>query len=245
MPLEESGVFPAVGHARAGSASAGSASGGEHTGPIPLAVRIAAGEAAAEAELVEQFGRPVSLLLARHTRGRPEAEDLFQDTFALAVEKLRRGELRDPAALPKFLSQLARNLTIEHYRKGARRRTEADSETVARAAGAAAAEQIDGVLRSERADLVRRMIRELNSRRDREILFRYYVVEEDRETIAADFGLTADQFSRVLHRARLRYKALVAGQRQELEAGWTALLLGIVLMVATARWTLTSWTSLP
>ncbi|HEV7508355.1 MAG TPA: sigma-70 family RNA polymerase sigma factor [Thermoanaerobaculia bacterium] len=157
--------------------------------------------------MVEIYGRGVAILLDRHTNGRPEAEDLFQDTFRLVLEKLRRGELREPAKLPGFLAQIARSLAIEHYRKATRRKTEADSEAVDLAV-APIASPLSGLLESENAALVRRVIRELGNERDREILLRFYIAEEERDRIAADYGLTSLQFNRVLHRARQRYKEL-------------------------------------
>ena len=156
---------------------------------------------------MEIYGRAVAVLLDRHTNGRPEAEDLFQDTFRLVLEKLRRGELREPAKLPAFLAQIARSLAIEHYRKATRRKTEADSEAVELAV-APVDGPLSGLLESENAALVRRVIRELANERDREILLRFYIAEEDKDRIAADHGLTSLQFNRVLHRARQRYKEL-------------------------------------
>ena len=180
--------------------------------PAELAERIRSGEDfAAEARLVERYARGVRIVLDRHTRSAAEAEDLFQETFGLAVAKLRAGELRDPAKLAGFLSSLARNLATEHYRKTIRRRTDADSETAeaaAESASGAGASQLGALLRSEEALLVRRTLEALSTERDREILFRFYIAEEDRDAIAADHGLTGPQFNRVLHRARQRYKAL-------------------------------------
>jgi RNA polymerase sigma-70 factor, ECF subfamily len=175
--------------------------------PEALAARIQAGDRRAEERVVEIYGRGVAVLLDRHTNGRPEAEDLFQDTFRLVLEKLRRGELREPAKLPAFLAQVARSLAIEHYRKATRRKTEADSEAVELAV-APVAGPLSGLLESENASLVRRVIRELGNERDREILLRFYIAEEDKDRIAADHGLTSLQFNRVLHRARQRYKEL-------------------------------------
>lgn len=174
-----------------------------------LVERIEGGDRQAEADLVTRFGRGVALLLDRHTRDRAEAEDLYQETFCVALEKLRRGELRNPATLPGFLAGIARNLAIEHYRKAARRKTEPDSDALA-AIEAAGSGQLDRLMSHENAALVRRTIRELRPERDREVLFRFYIAEEDKEEIAAAFRLTGVQLNRVLHRARQRYKALLA-----------------------------------
>jgi len=200
--------------------------------PEALAARIQAGDRRAEERVVEIYGRGVALLLDRHTNGRPEAEDLFQDTFRLVLEKLRRGELREPAKLPGFLAQIARSLAIEHYRKTTRRKTEADSEAVDLAV-APSASPLSGLLESENASLVRRVIRELGNERDREILLRFYIAEEDKDRIAADHGLSSLQFNRVLHRARQRYKELFlerTGGRQGLSPVEGAIILLLITL---------------
>lgn len=185
----------------------GTETGAAASGAAQLVARIRAGDREAEHRLVEIFARPVAVLLDRHTNGRPEAEDLFQETFRLTLEKLRRGELRDPEKLPGFLSAIARSLAIEHYRKAARRKTEPDSEGL-EAFAAPVPGPMGALLATENAALVRRVIGEMNNDRDRQILFRFYIAEEAKERISADFGLSSVQFNRVLHRARERYREL-------------------------------------
>jgi RNA polymerase sigma-70 factor, ECF subfamily len=141
------------------------------------------------------------------------------------IEKLRRGELREPAKLPGFLAQIARSLAIEHYRKAQRRKTDADSDAIAEVE-ASGSGPLSELLTREDAGLVREVIRELGTERDRDILLRFYIAEEDKERIKADLGLSSLQFNRVLHRARERYRDLYlerVGRRA----------LGIILLFVT------------
>jgi hypothetical protein len=72
----------------------------------------------------------------------------------------------------------------------------------------------------------------LGNERDREILLRFYIAEEDKDRIAADHGLTSLQLNRVLHRARQRYKELFlerTGKQGAALAGGAILLLLITL----------------
>lgn len=203
-------------------------SGGSLSLSEDLVARIQEGDRGAEEELFTSFGRAVAIILDRHTNGRPEAEDLFQETFRLALEKLRRGELRDPSRLPGFLAGIARSLAIEHFRKAARRRTDADSEAV-EWAPAAGDGPLSGLIERESADLVRDVLRGLGNARDRQILLRFYLAEEDKDLIAADLGLTSLQFNRVLHRARQRYKELFERRTGRTRA--VLLALGIILFL--------------
>ena len=197
-----------------------------------LVAAIEAGDGSAEQSLVECFGKPIALLLDRQTRGRPEAEDLFQESFRLALIKIRAGEVRDASKLPAFLGQLARHLAIEHYRKQARRKTDTVGDAMPELQTAAQA-QFDQLAQREDAVLTRQLLGELRNVRDREVLVRFYLVEEEREQIADDLGITVGQFNRVLHRARQRYRVLFAASRRAV--GAVMLLIQLLLALPLAR----------
>lgn len=176
-----------------------------------LARRIAAGETAAEAELFQRYSRGLLYLLRRLGASPELAEDLHQDTFRIVLERLRHKGLADPAGLAAFLRATARNLLIAERRKTARRRTEADDEELARTEHPAPS-QLSAVLLDEEAETVRRLIRELPTDRDRQVLLRFYVAEEEKEAICIDLGLDSLHFNRVLFRARQRFKEILRRQ---------------------------------
>lgn len=177
--------------------------------PADLVARIRGGEPAAEAELIQHFSRGIAFLLRRVTRDPATAEDLHQETFRLAIEKIRQGEVREPEKLPGFLTSLARNLATEDARRGIRRDQwhDRDAERVEQAPDPEPG-QLSALLRQERAALVRRVIGELEQDRDRQLLFRYYIAEEEKDKICRDLALDQVHFNRVLFRARQRYKDL-------------------------------------
>jgi RNA polymerase sigma-70 factor (ECF subfamily) len=173
-----------------------------------LVRRIRSGDPAAEAELVERFSRAVSFLLRRLARDEAVAEDLYQETFRLVIEKVRAGELRDAERLPGFVSSMARNLFIAMARRGGRRQKwQADPEAAATAPDPSPG-QLARLLAQERAAMVRQVLAELKNDRDREILSRYYIADQDKEVICRDLDLTDLHFNRVLFRARQRYREL-------------------------------------
>jgi RNA polymerase sigma-70 factor (ECF subfamily) len=184
-----------------------------------LVRRILSGDTAAETELVERYSRGVYFLLTELTRDRARADDLHQETFRLVIEKLRAGELREPAKLPGFIRQLAKNLFIADYRKKARRMME-DLETVPQPADPTP-DQLVQVLQEEDTRLVRELLAGLQPERDRFVLFRFYLAGEPREKICADLGLTVGTFNVALHRARQRFKTLIetSAARRRPEAG--------------------------
>jgi RNA polymerase sigma-70 factor (ECF subfamily) len=73
--------------------------------------------------------------------------------------------------------------------------------------------QLSAVLLDEEAETVRRLIRELPTDRDRQLLLRYYVSEEEKESLCADLGLDSLHFNRVLFRARQRFKEILERSR--------------------------------
>jgi hypothetical protein len=93
---------------------------------------------------------------------------------------------------------------------------------------------LGGLLARENAAVVRQVLHQLGNERDRQILLRFYIAEEDKDRISADYGLSSLQFNRVLHRARQRYKELLLARlgRAERAAALavSAILLGLVTL---------------
>ncbi len=171
--------------------------------PNLLANRIGAGQAGAEEELVRRYSPGVSRILRRATGNDPSLlDDLHQETFQVAIMKLRRGELRDPHRLPGFIASLARNLACEHFRRRLRF-VELKGDDM----GSPAAGPLDLLLADERTRRVRHVLQALSSR-DREVLGRFYLHAESKERICRDLGLDSLQFNRILFRARRRCRDL-------------------------------------
>jgi RNA polymerase sigma-70 factor (ECF subfamily) len=172
-----------------------------------LVRRIRLGDRQAEGELVEQYGRGVMMILRRAARNAAVSDDLYQDTFRIALEKVRQGDLRESEKLSAFICSVARNLVIEYFRRTTRHESLTEIAEVDRP-HYSAPNQLEGLLQQEKAAIVRQVINELPTDRDRQLLFRFYIAEDDKHTICGDLGLTSLHFNRVLHRARERYKEL-------------------------------------
>jgi len=168
-----------------------------------LVKRLIAGDPTAEEELVRRYTRGIRMLLRRITNDW-SADDLHQDTFRRALEKIKRGELREPDKLSAFMCGLARNLAIDSLRQSMR----AEQLQPRQPVPAPDADALEQLLREERARAVRQALSEMPVARDREILRRFYIAEEDKEQICADLDLSALHFNRVLHRARERFREL-------------------------------------
>lgn len=174
-----------------------------------LVRRIAAGERQAEAELVDRYSRGLSYLLRRLAGDPGLSEDLQQETFRIAIEKLRAGELREAEKLAAFLRGIAKNLLRSAHRRGRRGGGPVDLEAAPEPADPAPS-QLEEVLLEEDKHRMRRLLGELRSPRDREVLYRFHLAEESREEVCRALGLGRQQFNLVLFRARRRFGQLLA-----------------------------------
>lgn len=180
-----------------------------------LVARIRTSDRNAETEIVQRYSRGLRFLLRRQTRNEQLAEDLQQETWAIALVKLRESGLDEPERLAGYLCGIARNLASSERRRVQRQRTTADCELVDLIPDDTAG-PFGRASRAETCRHVRGLLDELTQARDREILTRFYVREEDKEHICSDLGVDDTHFNRVLFRARQRLKdVMVRAQVRE------------------------------
>jgi RNA polymerase sigma-70 factor, ECF subfamily len=174
---------------------------------VDLVSRIRAGNRQTEAELVERYSRGVMIIIRREVRDTAAAEDLYQETFRIILEKIRHGDVREPERLSGFVCGVARNLVIDYFRRAARQEGMTEIEEAAPLPHPAP-DQLQELLQKEKADLVRQVLKEMPNERDIQALYRFYIADDDKEQICADLGLTIPHFNIVLHRARERFREL-------------------------------------
>lgn len=172
-----------------------------------LVVQIRSGDAGAESELVKHYQRGVLFVIGRSVMDSTVAEDLYQETFRLVLEKVRGGEVREPERLSGFVVSVARNLVIDYFRRSARAASR-EEDLGAQAIALPEPGPLDRLLSQERAMLARRVLSEMTSERDRKVLYRFYIADDDKEEICADLGISSLHFNQILCRARERYRKL-------------------------------------
>jgi len=173
-----------------------------------LIAEIQAGNIQAEEEFVHRYRRGILMILRRSHAVAGAAEDLCQDTLRIALGSIRRGEIVDPDRLSGFVCGIARNLALNYARHAARRETTTNDNELHSLSPVSPPAQLDELLRAEQIRAVRHVLEELPGDRDRELLYRFYIAEEDKKTICSDLGLSSLHFNRVLFRARERYRQL-------------------------------------
>lgn len=155
--------------------------------------------------LVAQFSRML--------RNRILAEDLVNDAVAESLVKLRAQQIENPERLAGFVYRVAINMLKNHRRRVCNRGELHVQSSILDSLPAAD----DPTECHDRADLVTRVrgvIDELPMARDRALVKRFYLDEEDKTAICADLDLTAAHFDRVIFRARQRLKTLLDRQAE-------------------------------
>ena len=172
---------------------------------VAVVTRIASGDRSAEAEFVRKYERGVRVLVRRHCRPNdPIVDDLTQEVLTRVIERLRAGGLRDPAALPGYVQATVVRTTSAEYR--GRRVSESASLLDEIASDDNPAEQVAS---GQINDLLATLLMQLPVARDREILARFYLDEQAKETVCEQLGIDAAHFHRVVFRARERFRELL------------------------------------
>jgi len=173
-----------------------------------LVTRVRDGDRAAETEMVERYSRGLRFLLRRKTRDTTLSEDFLQETWAIALVKIRENGLDNPERLAGYLCGIANNLALGERRRVNRQRTSVNSEIVDLIPDESS-NPFRHVSRAEVCKQVRGLLENLTKERDREILERFYVREEDKESICKRLDVDGIHFNRVLYRARQRLKSVI------------------------------------
>ena len=162
-----------------------------------LAKRAAAGDREAAAEIYDRYASLVRAILLDATGSLPEANELLQEVFLLALSRM--GQLKQPESLSAWLIGIARRQGSEFRRQAGRRRR----RFVPLVAEAVAAEETnsDGVI-----EHVREAIRDLPER-ERLAVHMHYLCEQPAETAREALGLSSSGFYKLLERARRRLRA--------------------------------------
>lgn len=168
-----------------------------------LVQRIQANDQPALEELYALFSRGIKFLIVRQL-GRQDIDDRVHDTFVIVVQAIQRGELRDPERLMGFVRTIVRRQIASFIEKNyTRRRDELDIDGNVKIADSHMSPE-EGAIRSQNSQIMEEILRDC-SRRDREILTRFYLLEQSQEQICEEMGLNDTQFRLLKSRAKQRF----------------------------------------
>jgi|SRR5580700_868196 RNA polymerase sigma-70 factor (ECF subfamily) len=173
---------------------------------VDLVDRIRLNETDGMEELYQLFSKGIRFYLCRQL-GPQELDDKVHDTFVVVVEAIRRGELREPSRLMGFVRTIVRRQVAAHIDKVVHtRRDQIDLDSTVRLADPEENPEERAIF-TQRTELINRVLGELSGR-DREILTRFYLLEQSQDQICSEMGLTETQFRLLKSRAKARFGEL-------------------------------------
>lgn len=177
----------------------------------PVAARLAGairdGDRRAEDEFVRRYSPGIVTLLRVRSQDPELAKDLAQEALRVVLLRMRAGKLDQPDSLAGFLRGTALNLLANELRRSERRLADASSDWMDQIVGESS-DPYDTVESEDLVQNMREVISGMKVERDRELLWRYYVDEDPKDRLCAQYELSPEHFDRVLHRARGRLKEL-------------------------------------
>jgi len=175
--------------------------------PLVATVRRAqAGDRDALGELMERYERAVYAIALRRLGNHAEAQELCQEVFVQALEKL--GQLREPAAFGGWLRAIANRMAINRaVRRGPRLAAEPE---MLEATCVEHRTPLGNVLASEAESQVRAGLNRLGVL-DRQTLVAFYMNGRSLLEMSADFASPVGTIKRRLHVARKRLARELAG----------------------------------
>lgn len=189
-----------------------SSDAGEVTELTSLGLRIAAGDRQAEQLLVARLFPAVGLMCRRRFGNTADADDAQQQALEIVLRKLRAGGVSNVEAILGYLATTVQNLKSSAQRMQRKHPTDSlpDGEQLDHVAGSGHHESAErSTERAQVGDVMRNIMQDIPNPRDRVVLYRRYLLEQDKDEICGALGLDNRHFDRVIHRAKQRLRAVL------------------------------------
>jgi len=165
--------------------------------------RIRLGEQSAVEELYRVFSRGIRYYLCRQL-GPQDLDDRVHDCFLVVIQAIKKGDLREPGRLMGFVRTIVRR-QIAGYIEGMveTRKKQVDLEFGNIIPDEKLNPEISAISK-QRESLAASVLKTI-SKRDREILTRFYLHEQTQEQICREMSLTDTQFRLLKSRAKAKF----------------------------------------
>ncbi len=168
-----------------------------------LVEQIKEGEDAGMEQLYKLFSKGIRYYLCRQL-GPQELEDKVHDTFLIVVNAIKRGDLREPERLMGFVRTVVRRQVAAYIETAVHtRRDQTDLENGVSVVDRTHNPEQKAMVR-EKAALMKSSLEALCDR-DRDILVRFYLLEQPQEQICSEMALSETQFRLLKSRAKAKF----------------------------------------
>ncbi len=147
--------------------------------PPPIPARVPASQLE---DVYRRYKRGMVRMLSRHAGDQDAAESIFHEACRVTLERLAANAIVDPARLAGFIYGTARRLALANRRLFVNSRTDFDDASLQGIADQRSDLQLQHE-EDEAASTVRRLLGELPVERDRLLLIRVYLHEEDKDEV--------------------------------------------------------------
>ena len=175
-----------------------------------LVDKIHGGDQAGMEELYRLFSRGVRYYLCRQL-GPQELDDKVHDAFLIVVQAIQRGELREPERLMGFVRTVVKRQVAAYIENAVQRRRDSHAIEQGESIYDGSETPEESLISRQRVEIMEAVLGSI-SKRDREVLTRFYLLEEPQEKICAEMNLSETQFRLLKSRAKARFGEL--GKRQ-------------------------------
>ncbi|MCS7315332.1 MAG: sigma-70 family RNA polymerase sigma factor [Bryobacterales bacterium] len=173
---------------------------------VELVERIRAGDPGGMEQLYAIFSRGVRFYLCRQI-GPEELDDRVHDTFLIVVQAIQRGELREPERLMGFVRTVVRRQVAAYIERAVQTRRGQTELHPGLPVSDSRSNPEQELLARQKVEIMLKVLQGI-SRRDREILTRFYLLGQSQQQICREMKLTETQFRLLKSRAKARFGEL-------------------------------------
>ena len=167
---------------------------------------IRGGDDRALTELYRIFCKGIRFYICRQL-GPQDLDDRVHDTFLAVAQAIRRGDLHDPARLMGYVHTVVRRHVAGYIEQTVVRRQRLSSLDDGLAVLDPGANPEAAVIERQERNIAREVLERV-SKRDREVLVRFYLREQTPAEICRDMRLSPTQFRLLKSRAKARFAVL-------------------------------------
>ncbi len=173
---------------------------------VRLVAQIRAGDTAAMEDLYSVFARGIRFFLCRQL-GPAEIEDRVHDAFLTVVQSIVRGDVREPERLMGFVRTVVRRQVAAAIDNAVQVRRNLTDMEEGLSVPVENGDPEQKAIRSQRVELMLKLLKDISGR-DREILTRFYLLEQTQQQICDEMNLSDTQFRLLKSRAKARFGEL-------------------------------------
>ena len=151
--------------------------------------------------------------LAMRKVGHEQADECVHDTFIIMVKRIKEDALREPAALLKYARTILERMIIDIHQERIKWRSDIDFDYLATTHSDDAPTPDQAYESSSRIGIMKRALEHLRPK-EREILVRFYIEEQDPETIRSMMNLTENQYRLLKNRSKSKLERITSSYLQ-------------------------------